>query len=185
MKDAHFVNPFKCRWEVLRENELSEDRILTVADSLVNYMGEAVNRNLKRWPILGEYVWPNYFVGNTYVSEVNWMKKWISERLGNLDNLLPGVCGEDPDIPPVEFEYQIYPSPFSEKITIQIQSDFYTTYYFNMFTLNGQLVDNVQLKVIKGTNSFDINTSTLRRGMYIYRLIKGKAEVTVGKIIKI
>ncbi len=185
MNDSHFINPFKCRWETLRENQLSDERIFTVTDSLLNFIDEAADRNFERWPILGEWVWPNYFVGDNYEDEVIWMKNWMTERLKSLDLILPGNCGENPDIPPIEFDYLIYPSPFSTKITIEIQSDYYSTYYFRLYSLNGQMVKDIQLKVVEGTNSFDINTSYLRSGMFIYRLIKGKAEVSVGKIVKI
>ncbi len=185
MTDAHFTNPFNCRWETLRENQLSDERIFAVTDSLISFIGEAATRNFERWPILGEYIWPNYFVGNTYVSEVNWMKNWMTDRLANLDFIMPGKCGEDPDKPPVEFDYKIYPSPFSTKITIEIQSEYYSTYHFRLYTLNGQMVKDVQLKVVEGTNSYDINTSSLRSGMFIYRLIKGEKDVSVGKMVKI
>ncbi len=185
MNDAHFTNPFKCRWEMLRGNQLSDERIFAVTDSLISFIGEAANRNFERWPILGEYIWPNYFVGNNYDEEINWMKNWMTERFESLDLILPGKCGEDPDKPPVEFDYKIYPSPFSTKITIEIQSEYYSTYYFQLFTLNGQMVKNIPLRVLEGSNLFDINTNYLRSGMFIYRLIKGNTEVSVGKIIKI
>ncbi len=186
MRDYHFTNPFKCRWETLRENQLSDERIFTVTDSLISLIGESADRNFERWPILGEYVNPNYFVGDSYESEVDWMKNWVNERVENLDNILPGNCENITNIPLVEFgNSKIYPSPFSTKITVQIQSGNYSTYYFRLYTLNGQMVKDVQFKVVEGTNSFDINTSYLRSGMFIYRLIKGEKDVSVGKIVKI
>ena len=185
MNDAYFTNPFKCRWETLRKRQLSDERIFAITDSLIEFIVPAAERNFERWPILGEYIWPNHYVGDTYEDEVSWMKNWMIDRLENLDIIMPGNCDEDPDKPPVEFDYKIYPSPFSTKITIQIQSEYYSTYYFQLFNLNGQMVKDVQLKVVEGTNSFDINTSYLRRGMFIYRLIKGKKEVFVGKLVKI
>ena len=43
-------------------------------------MGESVNRNFIRWPILGTYIL-NYYVFESYDDEVNYLKSWISDRL--------------------------------------------------------------------------------------------------------
>lgn len=40
----------------------------------------AIDRNFRRWNILGTYVWPNAFVGNTYDEEVNYLKTWMTTR---------------------------------------------------------------------------------------------------------
>jgi hypothetical protein len=44
-------------------------------------------RNYQRWPILGSYVWPNWFIGQTYAEEVTWMKGWVEGRLTWIDSL--------------------------------------------------------------------------------------------------
>ena len=43
-------------------------------------------RNFVRWPILGSYVWPNWFIANTYQEEIAWMKNWLKDRLTWMDN---------------------------------------------------------------------------------------------------
>ena len=96
-------------------------------------------RNFERWPILGEYVNPNYFVGDSYESEVDWMNNWETERVENLDNILPGICENVTNIPLVEFgNSKIYPSLFSTKITVQIQSGNYKS----GILLDSKLFDN-------------------------------------------
>ena len=42
---------------------------------------ENAERNFQRWPVLGEWVWPNQFVGSTYEEEVNYLKDWLNQRL--------------------------------------------------------------------------------------------------------
>ena len=185
MNDDYFTIPFKCRWEFLREYELSDERVFELADSLISHMGDAVGRNFERWPILGEWIWPNYFVGNDYESEVAWMSDWTRERLRHLDYILPGTCGEDPGMPPPEFSFDIYPNPFTSKLNIQITSDVNLSYQFQLYNINGQLVESINFHVIEGGNSFAINTIELRAGMYIYRLKKGNAAVEVGKVVKL
>jgi hypothetical protein len=185
VNDAYFANPMKCRWESLRADKLSDERIFAVTDSLVNFIEEAAVRNFERWPILGDWVWPNYFVGDTYASEINWMKDWMTERIRVLDVTMPGNCGEDPETKPGDFEYDIFPNPFTTKFTIQIQSNANLIFRFQLFTINGQLVKDINLNAVEGLNSHDINTNNLQKGMFIYRLFKGKTEVGAGKLIKI
>src|SRR6185295_9089369 len=50
-------------------------------DRMVAQLQSAQQRNFSRWEILGRDISPNYFVGASYAEEVNWMKKWIEERL--------------------------------------------------------------------------------------------------------
>ena len=50
-----------------------------------------MQRNFAIWPILGSYVWPNSFIGNTYLEEVNYLKNYISARHNFLENNLPGL----------------------------------------------------------------------------------------------
>jgi len=185
MRDSVFTNPFKTRWETLRKNQLSEERILEVTDSLINLLGKAADRNFERWPILGEQIVPNYFVGDTYESEVDWLKSWIADRLENLDEKLPGVGKTTETQMPKIGLSKIYPNPFSKKITVQIQSERYSSCHFRLLTVNGQMVKEIQFKVPEGFSTFEINTGKLQNGVYIYQLQNGDAEVLVGKIIKL
>jgi len=48
----------------------------------------AIDDNFEKWPVLGQYVWPNNFVGNTYSEEINYIKNWINNRLSWMDNAI-------------------------------------------------------------------------------------------------
>jgi len=184
MNDDYFKNELRCRWDILRENQLSNLRVFEVTDSLINLLAEATDRNFERWPVLNQYVWPNYYVGETYWKEVNWMKSWLEERLRWLDFAMPGDCGKDPFNPQVEFSYHVYPNPFSSKVVLKIFSESNLTYGFQLFTVNGQKVYDLDLRVNEGENLFPINTKNLRNGIYVYRLYKGNTEVSLGKLVK-
>ena len=41
---------------------------------------------------MGNYVWPNYYVGNTYQDELVFLKTWISNRLAWIDSNILGHC---------------------------------------------------------------------------------------------
>jgi hypothetical protein len=88
MEDPNFKSLLQQRWNTLRNNELSENIILSKIDNYVSLFessgsGEA---NFRRWQILGEYVWPNEFIGGSYPEEINYLKDWISNRLIWMDS---------------------------------------------------------------------------------------------------
>ena len=44
-----------------------------------------ISQNFYVWPILGKYVWPNYFIGSSHNQEIDFLKGWISQRLNWMD----------------------------------------------------------------------------------------------------
>ena len=87
MEDPNFKYLLQQRWNTLRNYELSEDVILSKIDNYINLFESSGSReaNFRRWQILGEYVWPNNFIGGSYPDEINYLKEWISNRLAWLD----------------------------------------------------------------------------------------------------
>ncbi len=91
MEDPYFTNLLYTRWHQLRQNALSNESLQSAIDSVVNYIADGVERNYERWPILGQYVWPNYnWEGNDYNDEVNFFETWLFNRVEWMDNDLPG-----------------------------------------------------------------------------------------------
>jgi len=91
MEDSYFRDLFNTRWHQLRQHELSNEHIQQAIDSIVEYIDAAQQRNYERWPILGEYVWPNYdWEGNDYNDEVNFFETWLFNRLSWIDDNIPG-----------------------------------------------------------------------------------------------
>jgi hypothetical protein len=90
--DTLFTAKLKCRWEALRQHTLSWPHIESIIDSLVAEINEAQQRNFQRWDILGTELWPNYFVGETYEEELEYLKSWIQDRIVWLDDNIPGGC---------------------------------------------------------------------------------------------
>ena len=75
------------RWKTLRQKEFSENRVNHLIDSISVLLNKAQVRNFQKWPVLGQYVWPNYYIGNTYSEEVNHLKSWIDSRFAYLDKV--------------------------------------------------------------------------------------------------
>jgi hypothetical protein len=86
MKDTAFKSDLRCRWKQLRNTTLSETRFNTLIDSVSNLVNEAEQRHFQRWPILGQYIWPNpQPIPSTYDGEITSLKAWINERLQWID----------------------------------------------------------------------------------------------------
>ncbi|MEA3444355.1 MAG: CotH kinase family protein, partial [Bacteroidota bacterium] len=89
-EDPVYVDLTLCRWNELKQNVLDTTKIVGQIDSLVLLLGDAVNRNFERWNILDHYVWPNYFVGENYQEEIEYLKSWIKERISWIDANISG-----------------------------------------------------------------------------------------------
>ncbi|NOS92213.1 MAG: CotH kinase family protein [Cyclobacteriaceae bacterium] len=86
LQDPAFKNKLAFRWQTLRAGTLKTSTVLTYIDSVATVLNvESQQRNFQRWPVLGQYEWPNYFIGATFQEEVNWLKNWVTERMNWLD----------------------------------------------------------------------------------------------------
>ena len=117
--DESFRWTVQQRWHDLRQTTLSDNYVNAVIDSLHDHIGEAANRNFERWPILGEYVWPNYFIGETYEEEVEYLRDWIMTRMEWMDNELLATRGNSHLAPEAFSLNPIYPNPFNRSASIQ------------------------------------------------------------------
>ena len=86
LRDPNFNQRQIDRWGQLRTNILASSRVLARVDELAASLDEAQVRNFQRWPVLGVWIWPNWYVGESYQDEVNWMKAWIEGRLAWIDS---------------------------------------------------------------------------------------------------
>jgi hypothetical protein len=93
LEDPNFVSALKARWNTLRQGPFSFsfiDSLLRARRTELEEAG-ALARNFDRWPILGTYVWPNHYVGQTYEDEYEYVRRWIAERLGWMDAAINGL----------------------------------------------------------------------------------------------
>ena len=85
-EDPQFLQRCSDRWIELRKNVLDPKRISARIDALAAQLDEAQQRNFKRWPILGQSITCNYYIGQTYREEVQWLKDWIERRIAWIDS---------------------------------------------------------------------------------------------------
>ncbi len=87
LEDDYFVSLVKLRWENLRVGELSNVALTEKITALVLSITSAgaVDRNFSRWNILGTYIWPNDYIGDTHDQEVTYLREWLMNRMLWLD----------------------------------------------------------------------------------------------------
>ena len=87
LDDPEYVSLLKERWAILRSEILSSDTVSgRLRELQENLKGSsAIDKNFGKWLILGKYIWPNKFIGDSYDSEINYLEEWINERFDWLD----------------------------------------------------------------------------------------------------
>jgi len=177
--NSAFRNKVYARWQNLKTNVISTQTIFGYIDSLTILLDESKTRNFQKWPVLGVWVWPNYFVGQTYAQEIAYLKSWTFDRLNWMEiNMIgePTNIENSQSTPPSEFSLkQNYPNPFNPSTTISWQMPFACNV---TLTIHNSLGEEVTTLVSEFMNAgfyskvFNVN-STLPSGVYFYRINAG------------
>ncbi len=185
MQDGTYRSKLAARWQELRADQLKTENVIAYIDSVYSVLNqEAQQRNFQKWPVLGEYVWPNYYVGNTYLQEVNWLKTWVTNRMNWLDANMPAIItGNDEGIR--EVNVSVFPNPFTNEITfsctLSLPGDFAVVLLDGM----GRPVTRVR-KHHEQAGSYEIKmlTDKLPQGMYFFQAQHNTGRVATGKVVK-
>jgi len=190
LEDPGYRRLVKCRWTELRSTILQTDTINAWIDSVAAYLEESQIRNFEKWDILGTYVNWNYFVGDTYAEEIDYLKWWFKARSEWLDINLPtieGECGivtiehEDPVDGIEEFDItqtHIYPNPFHISATFEFSSASSENRILLIYTVIGDLVKEINMPA--NVKSITVNSENLPSGVYLFRLIDNRDTLTTG-----
>ena len=106
--DSTFANEIQSTYLNAREDVLSDENVIGLIDSLVNILHDPQARNFQKWDVIDQHVWPNFFVGNSYYNEVEFLKWWFINRLAWLDNNLQGEL--DPNTPSEDYNVRCFPN---------------------------------------------------------------------------
>jgi len=181
LNDVDFKNKLKCRWLELRSTLLSNNSISSTIDQAVEQVGDAATRNFEKWPIHGQYIWPNPYVGNTYSEDVNYMKDWMLRRLAWIDGYLGGVCSTTgSDQLAARIQARAFPQPADDQLTLEVQNNSREEIQIDVFSLNGQKVFSQQF-------SDDPLVSVqlkFRSGVYLAKVSSQKEVQTVKLVFR-
>jgi len=182
-QDSTYRQELKDRWFDLRNDTLSDDRIFGLIDSLETLLQEPALRNFQRYPVLGQYVWPNAFIGQNFGEEVDYLRNWLTARLLWLDETLKTV-----DLPEYRIEEYfppvVYPNPFREVVKFEyyVRSD--TPVSVEVYDMNGHLAERMMdASHFNGINSL-VWGRGVPAGIYFYRILANGNEVKKGKVVK-
>ena len=172
--DTKFRNRVYARWQNVKNGSFKVQNIYHYVDSLVQLLDESKSRNFEKWPTLGIWVWPNYFVGQTYEQEINYLKSWTANRINWLDQNMIGEPTDlnDPNYPlPSDFSLdQNYPNPFNPETIIPFNMKSSGIAEIAVFNILGKKVFDKTLYGYGGENQFVFNGSNLESGIYFYSL---------------
>lgn len=181
-QDPAFSKKVKIRWQELRADTFSDQAMLTYVDSLASALSESSQRNFNRWPVLGSYVWPNYFIGNTFEQEVEWLKQWIVARTAWMDAYIGNlVTHVEPD---EQWMLVVYPNPspgngFQFKCRSQVSGQL----RIEIFDVTGRKVETAHtFAVLPEEISLRIGIS-LTAGTYFYKAYFDDRLSAVGKLM--
>lgn len=182
-----YRNGLKCRWETLRQGPLHTDSINHFIDSMASYLDESRIRNFQRWPIIGTYVNWNYFVGNTYQEEVNYLKSYIQQRAAWIDQNLPGICDASVEEHIEEPVYHTaWPNPVLDEVHVGYTLFQPSQVKITILDLNGRvLVAHESGLKKRGEHAEAIDISSLQSGNYIYFIDVDGDFYGTGKLIKL
>jgi len=171
-----------CRWAEMRAGAWHTDTLMQLIDENVEILSEAQVRNFERWQVLGTYVWPNDYVGQTYEEEVDFLKNWLTQRLDWMDANMLGNCDffvANENIFPVQ-KLNIYPNPIDNYLFVEFKNNNSINTQFELYDIKGKHIDTYSIS--KSFNKIDLQN--IPQGMYFYSVIQDNVRTKVGKIIK-
>jgi hypothetical protein len=187
LQDEEYVKLLRKRWDKNRATFMSDNELMNMVDSISAIPSAALDRNFERWPVFGEYIWPNYYVGNNYNDEIEYLKDWIVERTAWLDDNIPGKTLTEIDETQRNIEtLNVYPNPFISWVEVNSTSSLAGVYTIEILNAQGKVIDH-QTKnyaansLINWKIDFKQNITS---GIYIVKLIHPDGLIETGKIVK-
>jgi hypothetical protein len=182
LEDPLFVQRLNDRWKNLRKTVYSTEKLWSDIDSMSNLLSESQGRNFKQWPVLGTYIWPNFYVSKTYNEEIVWLKNWVKLRTAWLDNQFQSKL-EELKVQESGIN-NVYPNPVSDLLTIQTTMYKAGPFQFKIVDQQGRLCyTNNSVETNIGYLEKKIDMTNFSPGIY-YLIIENGEKVTTSTFVK-
>jgi len=176
LEDPVFEEELRAKWEKLRNGKFSDANITAWIDDFESQLIGPQVRNFERWPVLGTYIWPNAFIGNTYGEEVDFLRIWLMDRLHWMDNELDIEVSVESELSAEQLNVSPNPASHNLSITGDLVSD---KMKYEILGLEGRTFLSGQLNA-----AHQIQIQELPRGTYILLLKDAKSSYS-QKFVKI
>lgn len=167
LADSGFKNSLRCRWQDVRRSSFSESRLYRIIDSVAALTAEARQRHFSRWPVLGQYVWPNPSpIPADYAGEISTLKTWLAQRLQWLDSNIPntGGCAVYPAELTSSFLLKAFPNPAGSAPVI-LQSRLPQRILVQVYDMAGRLLYRAEQSASAGMNYWWLPVNQWGRGL--------------------
>lgn len=185
LEDPTFVSEVYDEYTRMRKGPWKTERLFAYIDSLATTLQESQQRNFQRWPILGQYVWPNPRpFPSSWQGEINELKNWLEARLQWIDANIPGTLTS---IEPLqnqvtETQVEILPNPVIEQAHLIIKVPRPMEVFVEVFDASGKLI-TTKLQLLD-THNNEINLPIEgASGSYLLR-VHTATEVIRKKMMK-
>lgn len=182
MEDLGYRAVFTSRWKQLRREAFATDSVMAFIDNSIMLLGDAIDRNFAKWPILGTYVWPNFFIGADYGEEVGYLTQWLKDRMTWIDGNI--VNADNFTSASTQQDIVVYPNPVNNLMNLYFLLDQPGDIRIEIFNLTGKVVfrSNYQPDAA-GYQNISFNVSMLTPGFYMLRVTQANRQVARKKIL--
>ena len=185
--DSFFEFHLRNRWNVLRNSTFSLNNFNRFIDSCATVLSNAQHRNFQKFKVLNTYVWPNNYIGGSYLNEVNYLKNWIRDRLAWMDSQIALISGVELVELQMAAATKAYPNPFSNQTSIYFTIETHATAKLILSDMMGREITRKTLDAQPGTNEItlteeDFSTSSGR--IFTYRILCEGKMLGSGKLIR-
>jgi hypothetical protein len=184
--DESFRAALSTRWKSLRQNKLSNDVVLNYVDSVATVLNqEAQQRNFRKWPVIGTYVWPNYkFDFTTYDGEVTWMKTWIKDRMVYLDGVFNSTIAGVNEGAGQNVIVTAFPNPFDQEVVFDYEIPGPGVTKIEIFDVVGRNVSSMVNSQNEAGRYSAKATFAAPPGLYVYRVTHNDGKPVTGKLVR-
>ncbi len=180
-ESASFRDALRARWDGLRAGPLHTDSLMREIDETAALLDEAQARNFERWPILGEYVWPNatgFDDRDTYAAEVGYLRDWLGERMAWLDTEFSRATTREPG-PPAPLGLSMpWPNPARGDIRLDLTLDGPSQVAVDVFDVQGRRVASLWDGPLSDAAVLTLDARRLPAGVYLVRAVTDRATAS-------
>ncbi len=174
------------RWDELRSGPYETEKILDYIDSVADILDQGPQqRNFTQWPVLGAYVWPNYYVGNSFQEEIDWLKEWVAARLewmdGEIGSLVTGSSGQ---MKGDESNFLVYPNPFVEEFQVEYFLSRPSELAVEIFDARGKRLNSMHAFSEVGNQRLKIPNEHFSKGIYFLQISVEGTLVATRKVVR-